>query len=268
MKFYFYTFLLLSLNIHSQEYLKYTQPDSVWLSKVFNYNLKTDSDCLIYTKKADSAIKKGELIYTTKGSLDIDRLAYEEEMVEICKRYKLKYSFYPSYSDPDFSQDRSCFSDYMNIAICKKYGMDFIAKLHSEAEHLFYSNTIVENKPVNYMDCQYPAEFLYEDDYLEFDGQLLHTALFQTPKIKQTKNERPWFKVSFIVEKDSKLTSFKAVSFNPVFEENMKLEKNLFEIASNYIENKYPKWNPGRIGNQNVRTLCEIDIYLANDFKK
>tara|TARA_B110000114_G_C14975402_1_gene350267 strand:- start:86 stop:889 length:804 start_codon:yes stop_codon:yes gene_type:complete len=224
-----------------------------------------DTLCISEIDRAKEDIAKGKIVFTQSFGFGTSELRYENELRQICKEYGLMF-------DVDLigcvvfeGQTQGCYGDYMDKIIFEKFGIDFKENIHRQADSLFLKNADLNNKVVQYWDCderpKLPSENKRISDYL---------TTFKVKDVNIEKDESeyggwPFFDLGFIVEKDSTINGFYISNYVAHLDKNEKFKSKLFEIAIDHIKESYPVWIPGKIKGVSVRTDNNVRIFFEKD---
>lgn len=259
--------ILISFNACSQNKTSKKMKNQELPDRIVYVNNPNDEDalCISEINRAKKDIVRGKIVFTQSFGFGTSELRYENELRQICKENGLKF-------DVDLigcmvfeGQTQGCYGDYMDKIIIEKFGNDFKEKIHRKADSLFLKNVDLNNKVVQYWDCderpKLPSENERTSDYLT------------TIKIKDINLEKdeseyggwPFFDLRFIVEKDSTINGFYVSNYVAHLDKNKKFKSSLFEIAVDYIKKNYPVWIPGEINGIPVRTDNNVRIFFKKE---
>lgn len=229
---------------------------------------KKDTTCIYEIERAKKDINNGKIVFSENFGFGNKEFRYFKELKELCKQNGLEYSYDLIGCVQYNNQTQGCYTAYMDIVIAEKFGEDFKIKLHQKADSLFLVRAKLENKIVQYWDCderpRLPDETKRTNDYLT-------SISISKPDIKENKEEYggwPFFDIGFIIEKDSSISDYYISNFVPQLEENEKYKDELFKIAIDYIEENYSVWVPGKIKDVLVRTDNNVRIFLEKEKNK
>jgi len=219
----------------------------------------TDTLCIRDIQRAKEDLQNGRFVFTQPVSLATGRLRYEDELRRLCEKHGLIF-------DVDLigcvifkGQSQGCYGHYMDEMLKDKFGPEFKARLHAQADSLFLVNVSSTNTTVQYWDCderpRLPHESKRSNDYLP-------NIIVSDIDIKANKGEWPFFDLGFVVEQDSTISSFYVRGFVAASSENEKYKDKLFSAAVQHIKSKYPTWVPGKIKGVAVRTDNNVRVFL------
>jgi len=226
-----------------------------------------DKLCISEIKRAKIDIEKGKIVFCQRVGFLFGGIRYESELKKLCKQNSLVFGF-DMISDVVFEgQTQGCYGNYMDKVIIEKYGLNFKENLHKTADSLYLVRTKLENKTVQYWDCderpRLPNEIKRTSDELPD----IHIADLDIKETKGDSGGWPFFDLGFKVEKDSTITGFYVRSFVSETDENIKFKDRLFTVAVDYLKKNYPVWIPGKIKGIPVRTNNNVRIYFVKDKK-
>jgi hypothetical protein len=224
-----------------------------------------DSLCISDINRAKKDIENGKIVFTQDYGFLFGDIRYENELRKLCKDYGLVFDF-DLISDVIFEgQTQGCYGAYMDKVIAGKFGNDFKDRLHKTADSIYLDNVIKSSKIIQYWDCderpRLPNEIKRTDDYLP-------TIIVNNIDIVENKGQYggwPFFDLGFIVELDSTISGFYIRNFVPELDVNKKYKSELFNIAVKYMNDNYPKWIPGKIDRQIVRTDNNVRIHFRKE---
>lgn len=224
-----------------------------------------DTLCISEIKRAMYDIKNGRTIFTQSAGFLFGDIRYENELRKLCKEKGLVFDFDLIGCVVFEGQTQGCYGDYMDKIIIEKFGINFKENLHKKADSLFLVNANLNNKVVQYWDCderpKLPSENERTSDYLT-------TIKVKDINVEKDESEYggwPFFDLGFIVEKDSTINGFYVSNYVAHLDENKKFKSSLFEIAVDYIKKNYPVWIPGRIDGIPVRTDNNVRIFFEKE---
>ncbi|MFD2562627.1 hypothetical protein [Aquimarina rubra] len=217
----------------------------------------SDSLCQSDILKAKSDIQNGKLVYVQTAGMGFGFKRYELDLKKLCKEKGLEY-------DVDLigcvvmeGQTQGCYGAYMDKTLIDKFGSDFKDKLDKEADSLFLVRIIKEKIPVFSWDCdEKPTPILGDKKYLETTLDVPNLDL------KRTELGRTWpaIDLSFIIERNGKISKFYNNNYIAYLEHNEKFKNQLYTIAVNYIKDNYPNWESGKINGTPVITDHNLRI--------
>jgi len=226
-----------------------------------------DRHCISEIKRAKKDIANGKIVFTQKVGFLFGNIRYERELRELCKSNGLVFDF-DLISDVVFvGQTQGCYGNYMDKTIIEKYGVGFKENLHKRADSLFLVRTNLENKSVQYWDCderpRLPTEIKRTTDELPS----INVTELDIKASKENYGGWPFIDLGFIIEKDSTISKFYVRNFVSELEENKKFKEDLFTIAVDSLETNYPIWIPGKIKGIPVRTDNNVRIFFIKNKK-
>ncbi len=229
---------------------------------------KKDKLCVSEINKAKQDVAKGKIVFTQKFGFGTSKLRYEKELTQLCQQYGLEFDIDLIGCVIEKGQTQGCYSDYMDKIIIEKFGIDFKEKLHKRADSLFLVNITKEGEVVEYWDCderpRLPNENKRTGDYL---GTIAVAGL-EIVKNDLGNPDYPFFDLGFIIEKDNTVSNFHIRSWVAKQDKNEKMKEKLYQLAIDYVKNKYPQWIPGKIAGIPVRTHNNVRIYFRNKTKR
>jgi hypothetical protein len=225
-----------------------------------------DSLCISDINRAKKDIAKGKIVFTQRVGFLFGNIRYETELRELCKQNGLVFDF-DVMSDVVFEgETQGCYGNYMDKIIIEKYGVEFKENLHKKADSLFLARTNLENKSVEYWDCDERPRLPTEIKRTTDEFPCISVADLD---IKESKGEYGWpfIDLNFMVEKDSTISGFYLRNFVSQLEENKIFKEKLIAIAVDYIKTNYPVWIPGKIKGIPVRTINNVRIVFIKKEK-
>ena len=255
--------MLIVNKIYSQHNEKL--PELHELPGIVQYVLQPDSTdylCHYEIELAKRDIEQGKVLF---GHLLGSVIRYEEEIQELCEQYGMTFDYVLFDGIITTLQKEPCYLAYMDKFIIEKFGLNFKETLSKSADSLYVARVILEDKIVQYWDC---------DEMPRLPGESRRTQELNTdtlisfpPVHRDSINEYmfswwPYFDIGFIVEKDSTISNIYARGFAPFSEENIPCEEELYRIAVAYLTSKYPTWIPGKLEGVPVRTDNNVRIFL------
>ena len=265
------TFILTFISLLACSQLKpANQIDTLRLPERIIYVSKpnpTDTLCISDIKRAKKDVEKGKIVFTQRVGFLFGNIRYEKELRELCKQNGLVFDF-DVMSDFVFEgETQGCYGNYMDKIIIEKFGAEFKDNLHKKADSLFLARTNLENKYVQYWDCderpRLPTEIKRTTD--EFPD--ISVADLDIKECKGEYGGWPFIDLGFMVEKDSTISSFYLRNFVPQLEENKRFKEKLIALAVDYIKTNYPVWIPGKIKGIPVRTINNVRIFFIKKEK-
>ncbi|TKG89575.1 hypothetical protein EYV94_25070 [Puteibacter caeruleilacunae] len=226
---------------------------------------KKDTLCISEINRAKHDIAQGKIVFTQSFGFGSKSLRYEKELRELCREKGLTF-------DVDLigcvvyeGQTQGCYGDYMDKIIIEKFGIDFKKNMHRLADSLFIQNADLNNVVVSYWDCdeepRLPSENKKTNDYLT----TINVSEVDIEEDKSANGGGPFFDLGFIIEKDSTINGFYINNFVPNHEKNEKFKSELFKIAVDYLQEKYPIWVPGKINEVYVRTDNNVRLFFRKE---
>ena len=258
---------LVSLNACSQNTTSNKMKNQEIPDRIIYVSNPNDKDtlCISEINRAKKDIENGKIIFTQSAGFLFGEIRYENELRQLCKENELTFDFDLIGCVVFEGQTQGCYGDYMDKIIIEKFGIDFKEKLHKQADSLFLVNADLNNKVVQYWDCderpKLPSENERTSDYLT-------TIKVKDVNIEKDESEYggwPFFDLGFIVEKDSTINGFYISNYVAHLDKNEKFKSKLFEIAVDHIKKIYPVWNPGKIDGVSVRTDNNVRIFFEKE---
>ncbi|MGO3707749.1 MAG: hypothetical protein ACTJGD_08660 [Mesonia hippocampi] len=221
----------------------------------------SDKTCISDIEKAKTDIQNGKLsiVYT---NYEVANMRYEHFIEKLCNEYG--FSFKIDFIDDilEENQTQGCYKSYMDMVITDSLGLNFKNNLENKADSLYLSALLAENHAEWYFRCDTkPKPILNKRKYLETTLTLNDLDIKQNPK----GNVWPSVDIEFIIELDGEITNIKSSNFIPKLSHNKKFKETLYKIGVNYIKENYPKWEPGKIRETNVRTRNNVRLTFVKE---
>lgn len=226
-------------------------------------NPKTnDRICKDDIERAQKDLGKYKNIYVSTSCFGCKSLLYEDEILEYSTKQKFKVINY------DFScviidgQTQGCYKAFIDLEMEKVHGKNFRQKIEKEAEKLMIENIKNHDKVLSIFD-------LSENDKPHFikEDNLIKQGYIPTIKtglpLKNAKSNSIFLDVSFIIEKNGKVSTLKNENWVTEAAENEKYKSELEIIAKNTILTNYNNWKPGKYKN----TIARVKNYFRVDFE-
>ncbi len=227
---------------------------------------ENDTLCISEIKRAKKDIANGKIVLTQRFGLGTIELRYEEELRQLCKEYGLEFDLELISCDFFEGQTQGCYGDYMDKIIMDKFGADFKNNIHRQADSLFIKNLVINNKVVQYWDCDERPRLPFET---ERTSDYLTTIKVKDVNIKKGQSEYgggfPFFDLRFIVETDSTINGFCISNYVAQLDENEQFKVKLFEVAVDHIKKNYPVWIPGKIKGMSIRTDNNVRMFFEKE---
>ena len=219
----------------------------------------TDSSCREDIERAEKDIENGEIVLTQTAGFLFGFVRYEDELAQLSEQHGLQFDYDMLSCIVEDGQTHGCYGATMENEIIKRYGPNFRERLHEQADSLFLSNVLANNKSVNSWDCDEEAKQL---------ADFKPTLIITEHDIKKGTGENsgwPFVDLVFVIELDSTISNFTTDNFVPMDSTNSLYGKELFALASNYLEQEYSTWIPGTIKSQPVRTNKNVRIFFKKE---
>lgn len=216
----------------------------------------SDKTCISDIEKAKTDIQNGKLsiVYT---NYEVANMRYENFIKKLCNEYGLIFKIDFINDVITENQTQGCYKSYMDKVIADSLGLNFKNNLENKADSLYLSTLLRENHAEWYFRCDTkPKPILNKRKYLETTLTLKDLDIKQNPK----GNVWPSVDIEFIIELDGEITNIESNNFIPKLPHNEKFKETLCKIGVNYIEENYPKWEPGKIRETNVRTRNNVRL--------
>jgi hypothetical protein len=255
MKFHLLILSLLVLSSCSQ------QPRNTY--ELLNYvksPARTDSSCREDVERAEKDIADGKIILTQTAGFLFGFVRYEDELAQLSEQHGLKFDYDMLSCIVEDGQTQGCYGATMENEIIKRFGPNFRERLHEQADSLFLSIVLANNKSIDSWDCDQEAKQLDE-----FKPTLKITELDIKKGTDKYGGGWPFMDFEFVIELDSSISNYSISNFVPTDSANSIYEQQLFALASNSLEKEYPTWVPGTIKSQPVRTNKNVRIFFANE---
>lgn len=207
-----------------------------------------DRICKNDIERAQKDLEKYKNIYVTTSCFGCKFLPYEDEILEYAKREKFKVINYDYSCVIIDGQTQGCYKAFIDLEMEKVHGKNFRQKIDQEAEELMIENIKNHNKVLSVYD-------LAENDKPHFikEDNLIKQGYIPTIKtglpLKNVKRNSIFMDVSFIIEKNGKISNLKNENWVNEVEENEKYKSELEKIAKNIILEHYNNWKPGEYKN-------------------
>lgn len=219
-----------------------------------------DSLCIYDIRRAKKDISDGKMVFTQSAGFLFGFMRYEDELKQLCKGHGLVFDFDMISCIVFEGQTQGCYGQYMDEIIRKKFGADFKARLHAQADSMFLVNAASNRRIVKSWDCderpRLPTEQKRMTDYIP-------NITVMEVDIKPNGNQWPFFDLGFVIETDSTISNFYINNFAAEAEENEKYKEKLFSIAVEHVKSQYPLWVPGKIKGIPVRTDNNVRVFFT-----
>jgi hypothetical protein len=202
----------------------------------------------------------GKIVLTQTAGFLFGSIRYEDELAKLSEQHGLQFDYDMLSCVVQDGQTQGCYGATMENEIMERFGPNFRERLHEQADSLFLSNILTNNKFVDSWDCDEEAKQLSD-----FRPTLNVTELDIKKGTDTYGRGWPFLDLEFIIELDSSISDFKYSNFVPADSVNSVYERELFTLASNYLEREYPTWIPGTIKSQHVRTNKNVRIFFAKE---
>jgi hypothetical protein len=235
------------------------------LTYIENPNVK-DTTCINDINKAKQDIDNGKIIFCSPTLF----LRSKEELKEVVANYGLVSECYTPEDCGYEGQTEDCYYTYMTKYVNEKFGCGFRSKIYKEADSLYLSRVVSENRIVLNWDCDTkphtPGARPGRDESM--------SAIVNIP-VKQYRRQwktsdgedafavyRPFMDITFKIDTSGNISNFKLNNFNPELPCNKKFEAQLYKLGVEKIKLN-PIWIPGMIRGVKVNTW----FYVRVDFK-
>ncbi|MBL4604933.1 MAG: hypothetical protein JKY02_04515, partial [Flavobacteriaceae bacterium] len=230
------------------------------ISEPINYVInpsENDSLCKSDISKAKADIKNGKLVYVKTFGFGSSVKRYEYDLKKLCEEKGIEYDIDLIGCVVMEGQTQGCYGAYMDKTLIDKFGFDFKGNLNRKADSLFLIRVVKDEIPIYSWDCdEKPKPILENKSYLET------TLNVPNLDLKRTELAKTWpaIDLSFIIERDGKISKFYSENYIANLKHNEKFEKQLYDIAVDYIKNNYPNWKAGKIRGTSVTTDHNLRI--------
>ncbi|WP_185205314.1 hypothetical protein [Chryseobacterium sp. C3] len=218
-----------------------------------------DEICKNDIERAQKDLEKYKNIYVTTSCFGCKFLPYEDEILEYAKRQKFKIINYDFSCAVIDGQTQGCYKAFIDLEMEKVHGKNFRKRIEQEAEKLMIENIENHDKVLSIYDLEEndKPHFIKEDNLMK-QGYLptIKTGL----PLKNAKSNSIFMDVSFIVEKNGKISTFKNENWVNDIKENEKYKSELEKIAKSKILEHYNNWKPGKYKNSVARVKNNFRI--------
>ncbi len=257
MKYITFTLMVALLSACSQNKSGNRTDEQIAHTAYVNHPNPTDSFCISDINRAKKDIEGGKIVFTQSMGLGSGHIRYEDELRKLCEQHSIVFDFDLISCLVFEGQTQGCYGQYMDETIKQKFGPNFKTTLHLQADSMFLVNVQLNNKTVQYWDCDERPRLHKQEketsNYIAVPGV----------NIMPNKGQWPFFDVGFIIEKDSTISNFYVRNFVAESNENEKFKDELFSIAIQYMQSKYPTWIPGKVQGVPVRTDNNIRLFFT-----
>ncbi|MGI9653009.1 hypothetical protein [Chryseobacterium sp. RLHN22] len=204
-----------------------------------------DRICKEDIARAKKDMEKYRNIYVTTSCFGCKSLIYEDEISEYASKIKFKVINYDYSCVKMEGQTQGCYKAFINLEMEKIHGKNFRKKIEKEAEKLLIEKIKNDNKVLNIYDLNENEKphFVKEDNLIK-EGYIptIKTGL----SLKHERDSYPFMDISFIIEKNGRISNLKNKNWVSGFKENEKHKSELENIAKKTILAYYNHWKPGR----------------------
>jgi hypothetical protein len=221
-----------------------------------------DRICNDDIERAQKDLEKYKNIYVRTSCFGCKFLPYEDEILEYTAKQKFKvinYNFSCVIID---GQTQGCYKAFIDLEMENVHGKNFRQKIEREAEKLMIENIKNHDKVLSVFD-------LPESDKPHFtkEDNLIKQGYIPTIKtglpLKNAKRNSIFMDISFIVEKNGKVSTLKNENWVNEAAENEKYKSELEIIAKDTILVHYNNWKPGKYKN----TIARVKNYFRVNFE-
>ncbi|MCT2406162.1 hypothetical protein NZD88_01165 [Chryseobacterium antibioticum] len=220
-----------------------------------DYVIKPKNDdglCREDISRAKEDLKKYGQIYVTTYCFGCESLPYEEEVIEYATYKGFKVISYGFSCVTINGQTQGCYKAFIDLKMEEINGKYFRQKIQIEAEKLMINKLKNSNRSLSIYD-------LSDNDKpkLVHETNLTKQGYIPTIKtmlpLKFDRDKYPFVDISFIIEKDGKISNLKSENWVDGYKENNKYKKELESMAKKEILNYYNEWIPGKYKNTIAR---------------
>lgn len=228
----------------------------------------SDSTCLNEIRAAKIDISNGKLMYCRyAGSMLYIFFRSAKEFESQLKKYNIGYKNVLLSDRVIPGQTQGCYMNFMNQAIEKKFGLNFIDSLKNVADELFVKRHI--NGCFSYRDCDVQPKFPGDTSLIRDEGNNLFQRDFESicypvDYLRRPNGREYWSTIAFVdvhllVDKHGN-ANILDYEFRFDNTKNHEFEPFLKKEISRILKKK--NWSSGIIRNQKVTSDCYKRIYL------
>ena len=208
----------------------------------------SDRFCKKDIVRAKEDLKKYGNIYVTTYCFGCESLPYEQEITEYATGKGFKVISYGFNCVIMNGQTQGCYKAFIDLKMEEIHGKDFRQKIEIAAEKLMI-NKLKNNDRVlsiNDLNDDDKPKLILETDLTRHG----HIPVIKTGlPLKFDRDKYPFMDISFIIEKDGKISNLTNENWLDGYKENKKYRKELESMAKKEILNNYNEWVPGKYKN-------------------
>ncbi|AZA77238.1 hypothetical protein EG347_06830 [Chryseobacterium sp. G0186] len=211
-----------------------------------------DRTCKEDIEKAEKDLEKYQKIYVFISCFGCKSKPYENEIKEYSVKEKVEIMYDPYSCVFTEGQTRGCYKATVDSRMEEIYGKDFRKNIEQAAEKLMIQKIKDQGKILSIYDLEEndKPHFIKEDNLIK-DGYI-PTIKTGFP-LKEDRDHHLFMDISFIIEKNGRITNLKNENWVNEFKENEKYKNNLESIAKQEILTNYSNWKPGKYKNTIAR---------------